>query len=172
MQLVYELSPSDLEAAQALFLRRRKVGLYWFGLIYGGITLLLGLLTLSRGHISAVILVVLGLFLMLNVPVLVPRASRKTFPQCRTMHGVTTLHTSDEGVSVEGPNARSFYRWNVVLAVLEGPKVWLLVLGPNTFLPVPTRAFASPEEMQMFRVESGRHGSFADVSVGAPIASP
>lgn len=172
MQLVYELSPSDYEAAQSLFLRRKKAGLFWFGLIYGGATVLWGLVDLSRGRPLAVVLLVLGLFLMINVPILSPRGMRKLFPKSRALHGVTTLQTSSEGVSIESPNARHFYRWDVVFSVVEGPKVWLLLISPQSFIMVPTRAFASPEEMQMFRVESGRHGSFANVNVGAPIASP
>ncbi|RYF40552.1 MAG: hypothetical protein EOO38_21775 [Cytophagaceae bacterium] len=134
MQLSYELSAADMGAAQLLFWRRRRPLFFWGFTIYGVLFFLFGVWQLSRGWLASALLPLLfGGWATICVPVLLPRTAKKNWNKSLFLHGATTLTTSSEGLETANPMSRSFMRWEVVGDVLEGPKVWLVFVGPMNF---------------------------------------
>ncbi|BCM93844.1 hypothetical protein IAD21_05735 [Abditibacteriota bacterium] len=171
MQLFYELSPDDMAAAQSLFWRRRRPLLFWGFTIYGVLFFLFGLWQLFRGSLgSALVPLLFGVWATLFVPMMLPRAAKKNWKKSPFLHGATTLTTSNEGLETANPVWRSFMRWEVVGDILEGPTVWLVLVGPMNFHIIPARAFSSDAERIQFRNEAYPRGSAA--SGQTPIAAP
>lgn len=172
MQLFYELSAADLGAAQRLFSMRRRATAFWMTTIYGVAAMLFGLFDSFIHRPGFLIPLLAGLYLVLQTPVLLPRAARKNWVKSRALHGAATLSTSSEGLTLETPHARFFYRWDVVLHVDEGATVWIVCVSPLSFVIIPTRAFGSEEEKSRLRAELSRIGAGAQSSVAPPLAAP
>lgn len=171
MQLFYELSGDDMAAAQSLFWRRRRRLFFWGFTVYGVLFFLFGLWQLIRGGAAgAFIPMLFGAWATLFVPVLLPRTAKKNWAKSLFLHGATTLTISSEGIESSNPMWRSFMRWEIIGEVIEGPQVWLVLIGPMNFHIVPTRAFSSEEERVQFR--SATHGRGAVANGGPPIAAP
>lgn len=169
MQLFYELGAADLSAAQRLFFQRRRKATVWATTFYGVLAILFGLFDSFIHRPGFLIPLLAGFYLVLQIPVLLPRAARKNWGATRALHGPTTLSTSSEGLTLENPNIRFFYRWETLLAFDEGAPVWLIHVSPLSFIIISTRAFGSEEDKARFRAEVSRIGAAA---AGAPLAAP
>src|SRR5262249_7822345 len=106
------------------------------------------------------IIVALGLFATL---LLRPGHLLRRLP--RRFRGHVHVELPDTGIRTVRDGLEGSYAWEAVEALVAMPQYLGIYLRPMRALPVPRRAFASPEQEATFRagLERGSGRTFADV---------
>ena len=62
------------------------------------------------------------------------------------------MTVDDKGMRLQTAGIDSRLDWSAFCQVLEGNRVFILVYGGRSYVTIPKRAFASPAELETFRV--------------------
>lgn len=103
---------------------------------------------------------------------------KRAFDERNPLQRRHVIELSPRGVTSSEPLARHEYAWEAFNRWIESPNLLLLYLSHNMMLPLPKRAFASPEEVERCRallramIDTPRSARQAFEVLPAPSAAP
>jgi hypothetical protein len=103
-------------------------------------------------QISWTVMLVLGVVVLVIFAFLVPLTPNRIWKRVKRQFEVRTLWVSEQGIRRITQDSDSLMRWPMFSTTLEQHKMFLLktAKGPGYFM-IPTRAFRSESDEQMFR---------------------
>lgn len=126
-------------------------------LALGGITVILGLLSLMAGYPAFTLAWLFGGAIgTVLLPRLFERAQRKQYADIARggitngMFGTHRVSLLDDGIMDETGAYQRLTRWHAVEKVVDGPGSFMIYFGSDAFLPIPHSAFRDSDQLRAF----------------------
>ena len=155
MELRYQLTADEyLQATMAYWRRATRFNRILLQQVLASFLVFFDLLVLAIPTIQDKALawwgLACGVFLFVDLYVLVPYKSRRLFQRSPNINAEHQMTIDEEGIRTVLPNAVEQVRWSALQKVYETRQMFLVMYSPMQFYIVPKRAF-NAAQLEHFR---------------------